>query len=261
MSLEMIDYYLCNTQEIIYRILNQVLHNPLFQKLEALWLALNRCIDNDYHLLILPMTSAEINYSTYHAHIGRLLLDRRFNMPGGIPLTVLALTDIDYSNSVLLSKYTQRAYVTVLSELLFDEEPLARKPYDFEENTHYDHFEWESPIFHIIKPSMMPLKLYLDCPTDNLNMSILTSRFIQCIKILLRDAIGRFDTINQFENYLQNWIHRYCSQTESTDRYPLASATISITEFANKNSYHCHISLQLHWQRYATKLILPFKFG
>ena len=92
-------------------------------------------------------------------------------------------------------------------------------------------------------------------------MSILTSRFIHCVKILLRDAIGRFESVCQFETYLQSWIHCYCSQTQASERYPLESATIHITEHVNKNSYHCHISLQLHAQPSPTELTLPFKFG
>lgn len=261
MSLALIDYYLCNIQETLYRLIDEVLHHPRFQELEALWLALQRCHCQNYQLMVLHLTSTELSAYSTHRHLGKLLYDNRFNMPGGIPISVLAITEDPIEGSLSLCNYTRPAFTTVFSNRLFHQQPLARERYTFEHCQSDDDFNWENPVFNIIKPSSQTVREQILYSTDDLNMSIITTRFLHYIKILLRDAIGRFDTIDQFEIYLHNWILSYCSQSQNSLLYPLKSAAIEITEQPNRNSYHCCVELQPHDLPFPNQFILPFTFG
>ncbi len=80
------------------------------------------------------------------------------------------------------------------------------------------------------------------------------SRFSHYLKIIARDKVGTLASTDEWERFLQNWLHQYCGANENHDinlrsKYPLRAANIEISEQQGKfNSYLCIIHLQPHMQ-------------
>ncbi|MET1254945.1 type VI secretion system contractile sheath large subunit [Aliikangiella maris] len=80
------------------------------------------------------------------------------------------------------------------------------------------------------------------------------SRFAHYLKIICRNRVGRFDSSNECQLYLQNWLHEYttASDSDSIDlkaRYPLKEASVSVEDVPGRpGMYSCIAHLQPHFQ-------------
>lgn len=80
------------------------------------------------------------------------------------------------------------------------------------------------------------------------------SRFAHYIKVIMRDKIGSFQTRDQIEQYLNNWIADYVligdsAPQEMKARFPLGAARVDVTEVAGKpGAYQATCFLRPHFQ-------------
>jgi type VI secretion system protein ImpC len=104
-------------------------------------------------------------------------------------------------------------------------------------------------------------KLYnLDAANANAALSsrlpyiLAASRFAHYIKVIMRDKIGSFQSRQNVENFLNNWLSDYvllsanASQSEKA-RFPLSEGRVDVTEIAGKpGSYSATVFLKPHFQ-------------
>lgn len=254
-----IDSCLWHLQQLIYELLTLIFNDPLLQVLESLWAGLKR-ITSDQHisLSILTIPKQQLLNPDVQSQLHHLLYQQRFNTPGGIPISLLAFCHSNTLELEAIKISCKDAFTTVIGSHLLNRYFKIRERYDFETTSVNSSALYEDPIFLSLVPSETHIH-ESDKHLHQLYLAIITTRFIHCTKILLRDAIGRFDTINQFEQFLQQWILGFCSQINYRNNYPLESAAITLHECSNKNSYHCDIQLKLHQQASITDLKIPFK--
>ncbi|MCY0386984.1 type VI secretion system contractile sheath large subunit [Robbsia sp. Bb-Pol-6] len=80
------------------------------------------------------------------------------------------------------------------------------------------------------------------------------SRFAHYLKVMMRDKIGSFQTREEIESYLNNWISGYVLLNTSAPqaakaRFPLSEARIDVTEVAGKPGvYNATCFLKPHFQ-------------
>jgi type VI secretion system protein ImpC len=80
------------------------------------------------------------------------------------------------------------------------------------------------------------------------------SRFAHYMKVIMRDKIGSFQTRQDVETYLNNWIADYVLINESAPqatkaRFPLGEARVDVTEVAGKpGAYQATCFLRPHFQ-------------
>jgi len=86
------------------------------------------------------------------------------------------------------------------------------------------------------------------------NTMICISRFAHFIKVMGRDMVGSFQTADEIERYLQNWLMRFVNAgsspgPETMARFPLRDASVKIAEVPGKPGvFGCVIQLQPHFQ-------------
>ena len=83
-----------------------------------------------------------------------------------------------------------------------------------------------------------------------LNYILCVSRFAHYIKIIGRDKIGSFKTPEEYETYTNNWLQKFCSNTNSiSNSTPLRYGKIEVSENPSKpGTYSSTIHLQPHMQ-------------
>ena len=80
------------------------------------------------------------------------------------------------------------------------------------------------------------------------------SRFAHYLKVIMRDKIGSFDTAENVERYLNNWIADYVLVNDSAPhsvkaKYPLREARVSVTEVPGKPGvFRATVFLRPHFQ-------------
>ena len=90
--------------------------------------------------------------------------------------------------------------------------------------------------------------------STRINFILCVSRFAHYIKVIARDWIGKYQTAEECESALTNWIRQYCDGSDNSSaahraRYPLKEARISVREIAEKpGSFSCTAVLRPHFQ-------------
>jgi type VI secretion system protein ImpC len=80
------------------------------------------------------------------------------------------------------------------------------------------------------------------------------SRFAHYIKVIMRDKVGSFQSKNQIEQYLNNWVADYVligddAPQEMKARFPLGEARVDVTEISGKpGAYQATCFLRPHFQ-------------
>lgn len=80
------------------------------------------------------------------------------------------------------------------------------------------------------------------------------SRFAHYIKVMMRDKVGSFFTAGECEEFLQEWLMKYCISGANLDwstkaRYPLRDSKVSVSEQPmSPGSYTCEILISPHYQ-------------
>lgn len=226
----------------MYGMLNAILHATPFQNLESHWRSLHEVLSHDYHIFIYPVTASELEL-----HITRLtnhIIHEFYHMPGAIPLSLIVNThDTDQSE---FHEIIQHTHCTVFSRDDYNQVTLVREPYSFESCTSLDDYVWRHPIYNYLRLNTLAQRFNPTINKSLIDNMILMSRFIHCIKIQLRDTLGRFSSIIQFRELLQRWMSRYTSQIRFNDNYPFEFAIIKIIEGNAKSCYHCWINMKLH---------------
>jgi type VI secretion system protein ImpD/type VI secretion system protein ImpC len=86
------------------------------------------------------------------------------------------------------------------------------------------------------------------------NTMLCVSRFAHYVKVMGRDMVGAFNTADEIQSRLQNWLMRFVNASvdpgaDLMSRYPLRGAAVTITENpAKPGVYGCVIQLQPHFQ-------------
>ncbi len=87
-----------------------------------------------------------------------------------------------------------------------------------------------------------------------LNSMVCVSRFAHYVKVIGRDMVGSFKTSAEIQRILQNWLMQFANANtsagpETMARYPLRSATVTVTETPGKPGvFGCIVQLQPHFQ-------------
>jgi len=90
------------------------------------------------------------------------------------------------------------------------------------------------------------------------------SRFVHYIKVIMREKIGSFQSAEQIENYLQDWIAGYVLLSEDADQatkaeYPLREAEILVEDILGKpGEYSIVMRLRPHYQMEAANVSVRF---
>jgi type VI secretion system protein ImpD len=80
------------------------------------------------------------------------------------------------------------------------------------------------------------------------------SRFAHYIKVIIRDKVGSFTTVETCENFITKWLNQYCSSgkgqsMESLSKKPLASFKLSIQEIqGSPGKFFCAMVISPHSQ-------------
>jgi type VI secretion system protein ImpD/type VI secretion system protein ImpC len=86
------------------------------------------------------------------------------------------------------------------------------------------------------------------------NTMICVSRFAHYVKVMGRDMVGSFQTAQEIQKKLQNWLMKFATAVTSPGpdtmaKYPLRGASVVINEVPGKPGvYGCVIQLQPHFQ-------------
>jgi len=86
------------------------------------------------------------------------------------------------------------------------------------------------------------------------NSMICVSRFAHYVKVMGRDMVGSFQTAEEIQKKLQNWLMKFASSVTSPGpdtmaKYPLRGCSVAISEVPGKPGvYGCIIQLQPHFQ-------------
>lgn len=87
-----------------------------------------------------------------------------------------------------------------------------------------------------------------------LNYILCVSRFAHYLKVMARDWIGKYQTAEQCEKLLQDWLQKYITGDDDTSpemrvRYPLREGRVRVTDIPEKpGSFACEIHLRPHYQ-------------
>jgi len=89
------------------------------------------------------------------------------------------------------------------------------------------------------------------------------SRFIHYIKVIIRDKIGSFQTPDEIEYLVQEWIARYVLLSDDADqatkaKYPLREALVSVADTTRPGEYDITIRLRPHFQLEAANISVRF---
>lgn len=90
------------------------------------------------------------------------------------------------------------------------------------------------------------------------------ARFAHYVKVMLRDKIGKFSSSEQCEDYIQQWLLKYCAASqyisdETRAKYPLDEARIKINGDAiNPANFRCQLYLKPHYQIDEIQMRLQF---
>jgi len=90
------------------------------------------------------------------------------------------------------------------------------------------------------------------------------SRFVHYIKVIIRDKIGSFQTADEIEYYIQDWVSKYVLLSDDGDqstkaRYPLREAEVLVTEIDEKpGEYDITIRLRPHFQMEGANISVRF---
>jgi type VI secretion system protein ImpD/type VI secretion system protein ImpC len=107
--------------------------------------------------------------------------------------------------------------------------------------------------------------------SSQFNTMLCVSRFAHYVKIIGRDMVGSFQTAEEIQSGLQNWLMRFVNANtdpgpEVMARYPLRDASVGVTEIPGKPGvFGCTVQLQPHFQlddiaasfRLMTELAVP----
>lgn len=105
-----------------------------------------------------------------------------------------------------------------------------------------------------------PLTYQKKIATTNSKLSVqldyilCVSRFAHYVKIMMRDKIGTYNSPEECEGYLQQWLLNHTAAIdemtpENKAKYPLREAKVKVKELAGKpKSYQCIIHLRPHFQ-------------
>jgi len=80
------------------------------------------------------------------------------------------------------------------------------------------------------------------------------SRFAHYIKVISRQKVGKFLNEEECEQYLERWLRKYVSASESTSmelkaKYPLRAAQIRVSSKRNSpGSFECKMMIEPHYQ-------------
>ncbi len=80
------------------------------------------------------------------------------------------------------------------------------------------------------------------------------SRFAHYIKVIAREKIGSYMSVNDCERYLNHWLLQYCAYGNDTNplskfKYPLQAAKVTLKQNpTNPGCYHCIMQLSPHYQ-------------
>jgi type VI secretion system protein ImpD/type VI secretion system protein ImpC len=86
------------------------------------------------------------------------------------------------------------------------------------------------------------------------NAILCVSRFAHCIKLMGRAMVGSFQTANDIQLRLQQWITKFASQNSGSNgdlgaRHPLREARVQVAEVPGKpGTFGCVIQMQPHYQ-------------
>ncbi len=98
-----------------------------------------------------------------------------------------------------------------------------------------------------------------------LHYLLCVSRFAHYLKIMARDKIGLFNSPQDYEIYLQNWLHNYTAASANLSHelratYPLREAKVHVYErLGSPGTYLCTIHLSPHYQFEQIETDLQFK--
>jgi hypothetical protein len=252
-----IDSMLYSLNQLISYYLNAILHHSNTQTLEGNWRSLSRIMNNENLYYIYPTN--KISNPDELNSIKNYLYHNFFDMPGAIPLSILCIAIAYHPDK--LQELASSTYTQVISSQDLKQSSLLRHPYLYESHTNIAEYLWCHSIYLFLKDDNMPKRYDLVQNVIQINYSILLARFLHCIKIQLRDCIGRFSTVEQFREALQNWINGYTSQTKTHEEYPFEFALIKIEEGHAKNSYSCLIQLKFHDTNNLNSTTIPFQRG
>lgn len=93
---------------------------------------------------------------------------------------------------------------------------------------------------------------------------LIANRFLQAIKIMMRDKIGGMQNAASLEKHISQWLQQYCVQLEELSAsqkalYPLREFQVSITPKPHYYAqYHCSVELCLHQRKPISKTRLQF---
>ena len=89
---------------------------------------------------------------------------------------------------------------------------------------------------------------------SQLQNTLCASRFAHYIKVMMREKIGSFMNAEECQNFMEEWLGRYCSIGDNQSwsmqaRYPLRSMRLDVREKPMQpGHYLCDISLTPHYQ-------------
>lgn len=87
-----------------------------------------------------------------------------------------------------------------------------------------------------------------------LHYVLCASRFAHYIKVIIRDKVGSFESVETCETYITRWLSNYCSAAngqsiEAITKTPLTQAEVSISEIAGSpGKYFCDMAISPHSQ-------------
>jgi type VI secretion system protein ImpD len=87
-----------------------------------------------------------------------------------------------------------------------------------------------------------------------LNYILCVSRFAHYLKVMARDWVGKYQTAEQCQRLLQEWLGQYITGNDDATpehrvRYPLRDGRVTVTEIPEKpGSFGCEIHLRPHYQ-------------
>jgi type VI secretion system ImpC/EvpB family protein len=90
--------------------------------------------------------------------------------------------------------------------------------------------------------------------SSQLNSMLCVSRFAHYIKLLAREAVGSFQTCDEIETRLHDWLQFYVnanlsSTSDARARFPLVGARVAVREKAGRpGTFTCTVHLQPHFQ-------------
>ena len=217
MSDSTIDCLLYLVNDAIESQLMSIQNHFAFKEMERHWNHILLLTDTlSGTLLLLQLQNQEcISHTTY---LNKLIYDNYFNKAGAIPLSLLLCPDMSPTELRIINSTITRAFLPTV----IDTSAPYLSDFCYSSNS-------------ISNPNHIPL----------VNM-VLFCRFVHCIKIMLRNKIGRFSTQQDYTHFFQHWIHQYCSQNEYNIQTPLKSAVIHISQTKQHNSYQCQLRLTLH---------------